>query len=88
MRSKRVGVALAMAVLAGCAQQPVGRPSAYPSPGHGWGGQSQPQPQPSYVQHGHVTRIERVGGEASGGGAVIGGVVGAVVGLLLGNSAG
>ncbi len=84
MRSKWVTVALAMGVLAGCAQQPVGRAPSYPSPGYGWG--AQPQPQPSNVLYGQVTRIERVGGEASGSGAVIGGVVGAVVGRQLGHS--
>jgi outer membrane lipoprotein SlyB len=92
MRSKCVAVALAMAVLGGCAQQPVGRAPSYPSypasPGYGWGTQPQPQPQaqPAYGQVGQVTRIERVGSDAGGGGAVIGGVVGAVVGRQLGNS--
>jgi outer membrane lipoprotein SlyB len=92
MQSKKwTGLALSLALLAGCAQQPVGRPPAgYPPPSYGWGAQSQPQPQPqaqpSYVQYGQVTRIERVGSEASGGGAVIGGVVGAVVGRQFGGS--
>lgn len=92
MQTKKcVGVALAVAVLAGCAQQPVGRPPvAYPpqQPGYGWGTPqpAQPQPQPSYVQYGQVTRIERVGAEPSGGGAVLGGVVGAVVGRQFGGS--
>ena len=82
MQSKKwMGVALAMALLAGCAQQPLGRAPGYPD--QGWGTQ---QPQPGYVQYGTVTRIERVGAETSGGGAVIGGVVGAVVGRQLGNS--
>lgn len=89
MQAKKcMGVALAVAVLAGCAQQPVGRPPvAYPAPqpGYGWG-TPQPQPQPSYVQYGQVTRIERVGAEPSGGGAVIGGLVGAVVGRQFGGS--
>jgi outer membrane lipoprotein SlyB len=89
MQSKWVGLAVAMAVLAGCAQQPVGRSPSYPPSGYDWGAQpqAQPQPQPSYVQYGQVTRIERVGGEASGSGAVIGGVVGAVVGRQFGGSA-
>jgi outer membrane lipoprotein SlyB len=88
MQSKKcLGVALAVALLAGCAQQPVGRqPAGYPQPGYGWGAQPQPQPQPAYVQYGQVTRIERVGAEAGGGGAVIGGVVGAVVGRQFGGS--
>ena len=87
MQTKKcVGVALAMALLAGCAQQPVGRPPvAYPQqPGYGWG--TPQQPQPAYAQYGQVTRIERVGAEPSGGGAVLGGVVGAVVGRQFGGS--
>lgn len=83
---KSMGVAVAAALLAGCAQQPVGRAPSYPQypqPGYGWG---TPQPQPAYAQAGRVTDIRRVGGETSGGGAVIGGVVGAVVGRQFGGS--
>lgn len=85
-----LGPALALAVLAGCAQQPVSR-APYPSQpsGGGWGyGSPQPQ-QPYGVQLGQVMRIERVdGGTASAGGvgpgAVVGGVVGAAVGRQIG----
>lgn len=88
--------ALVLAVLTGCAQQPVSRP-AYPSPQPGWG-YGQPvgqapgwgQPQPAAQPVGRVTRIERVeqGGSGSPGvGTVAGGVVGAVVGRQFGGSA-
>jgi hypothetical protein len=86
MRSKWTGVALSVAVLAGCAQPPLAQRPAYPPPGYGWGTQQPAPPAPYGVQLGQVTRIERMGGQPSGGGAVIGGVVGAVVGRQFGNS--